>query len=112
MQSPSRQLGEFLIARKVLSRDSLEEALAQEAPRGVALTKILTSEGLVSERDLVAAVATQLGYLFWEAERQPVQPGVERMLPAEVARRRCAVILTVDRDRMMVAIEDPSDIEA
>src|SRR4030081_3314356 len=112
MQSPSRQLGEFLVDRKVLSRESLEDALSREIDTGVPIAKILTSEGLVSERDLVAAVAAQLGYMFWESERQPVQPGAERLLPAELARRRCTVILAVDRDRMMVGLEDPTDTEA
>jgi twitching motility protein PilT len=112
MQSPSRQLGEFLIERKVLDRDSLESVLQRESDTGVPLAKILTGEGLVSERDLVAAIAAQLGYPFWESESQPVQPGLERMLPADVARRRCAVVLTVDRDRMMVAVEDPDDTAA
>jgi twitching motility protein PilT len=109
MQSPSRQLGEFLIGRKVLSRETLEDALVREFESGVPLAKILTAENLVSERDLVAAVAAQLGYPFWESERQPIQPGVERLVSGEIARRRCVVVLAVDRDRVMLAMEDPSD---
>ena len=61
MQSASRRVGEFLVARKVLSRDSLEVALRHEEESGVPLAKILAGEGLVSERDLVAAVADQIG---------------------------------------------------
>jgi twitching motility protein PilT len=109
MQSPSRQLGEFLIGRRVLSRETLEEALTRESDTGVTLAKILTSEGLVEERDLVAAIAAQLGYPFWESDRQPIQPGVDRLLPGELARRRCVIALAVDRERMMLAMEDPSD---
>ncbi len=109
MQSPSRQLGEFLIGRKVLSREALEDALARERDSGVPLAKILTAESLVSDRDLVAAVAAQLGYPFWETDRQPIQPGVERLLSGEVARRLCVVILALDRERLMLAMEDPSD---
>jgi twitching motility protein PilT len=109
MQSPSRQLGEFLVARRVLSRETLEDALAREIDSGVSLAKILTSEGLVEERDLVAAIAAQLGYPFWESDRQPIQPGSDRLLPAEIARRRCVIVLAVERDRLMLAMEDPSD---
>jgi twitching motility protein PilT len=64
---------------------------------------------LVEERDLVAAIASQLGYPFWESDRQPIQAGVDRLLPGEIARRRCVIALAVDRDRMMLAMEDPSD---
>jgi hypothetical protein len=55
MQTASRKVGEFLVERKVLSKDTLENALAQEAATGVPLAKILQAENLVSERDLVAA---------------------------------------------------------
>ena len=60
MQTASRKIGEFLVNRKVLSKDDLEYALRKEADSGVPLAKILSAEGLVSERDLVAAVADQL----------------------------------------------------
>ena len=60
MQTASRKVGEFLVNRKVLSKDDLEYALRKEAETGVPLAKILSAEGLVSERDLVAAVADQL----------------------------------------------------
>ena len=35
MRIPSRRLGEFLVARRVLSRDVLEELLAREAAEGI-----------------------------------------------------------------------------
>jgi twitching motility protein PilT len=109
MQTPSRQLGEFLVERKVLSREALEAVLARETASGVPFAKILTAESLVAESDVVAAVAAQLGYQFWESDRQPIQPGVERLLPAELARRWSVVPLAVDGSSLMVAMEDPSE---
>jgi twitching motility protein PilT len=93
----------------VLSREILEDALAREIDSGVNLAKILISEGLVEERDLVAAIAAQLGYPFWESDRQPVQPGIDRLLTGELARRRCVIALAIDRERIMLAMEDPAD---
>jgi len=60
MQAASRRLGEFLVDRKVLSRDTLEQFLDREAVEGTPLPKLLMSEGLVAEKDLVAAVAAQV----------------------------------------------------
>ena len=74
MQSPSRRLGEFLVERKVLSRDVLEDALTREERDGVPLAKLLIGEGLVGERDLVAGLAYQLGIPFLDFEQQPVNP--------------------------------------
>jgi hypothetical protein len=64
MQTASRKLGEFLVNRKVLSKDDLEHALRKESESGIPLAKILSAEGLVSERDVTAALADQLQIPF------------------------------------------------
>ena len=61
MVNPSRRLGEFLVERKVLSREALETALQRELAEGRSLASILMAEGLVGEKDLVAAIAAQVG---------------------------------------------------
>src|SRR5207302_3735549 len=111
MQASSRRLGEFLVERKVLSRDDLEHALAIEAKDGVPLAKMLVSEGLVGERDLVAAIAHQMGIPFHDFEQQPVNPMVDRVVPEEIARRHLAVAVDIDGTELVVATEDPSDRE-
>ncbi|HEX3541358.1 MAG TPA: PilT/PilU family type 4a pilus ATPase [Acidimicrobiales bacterium] len=109
MQSASRRVGEFLVARKVLSRDSLEVALRHEEESGVPLAKILAGEGLVSERDLVAAVADQIGLGFWDFDQEGISPNVDGLLPESVAKRLCAVAVMFDHDRLVVAMDDPTD---
>ena len=111
MQASSRRLGEFLVERKVLSRDDLEHALAIEATDGVPLAKILISESLVGERDLVAAIAHQMGIPFFDFEHRPVNPMVDRLIPDELARRHMAVAVEIDGTELLVAMEDPSDQE-
>ena len=61
MRISSRRLGEFLVDRRVLSRDVLDELLAREAAEGVHLSNLLVADQLVSEQDLMAAVANELG---------------------------------------------------
>jgi twitching motility protein PilT len=112
MQSPSRRLGEFLVERKVLSRDALEDALGREERDGVPLAKVLIGEGLVGERDLVAGLAYQLGIPFLDFEQQPVNPQLERLIPVEVARRHLAVAVATEGGHLTVAMEDPSDVDA
>jgi twitching motility protein PilT len=111
MQSASRQVGQFLVERKVLSKDALEHALAKEAETGVPLAKILASEGIVSERDLVAAVAQQLGMPFWDPTITPISPLVEGAVPTDVARKYMVVAISVQGEELLVATEDPTDEE-
>src|SRR5438132_1326318 len=91
MQAPSRRLGEFLVDRKVLSRDVLEHLLEREATEDIPLSKLLLSEGLVGEKDLVAAVAAQVGFRFVDFDQTPVNPTLDRIVPAEMAQRHLAV---------------------
>src|SRR2546430_772803 len=112
MQPPSRRLGEFLVERKVLSRADLEEALVTEEREGVPLAKILVSRGLVGERDLVAAVAHQMNMPFHDFDRDPVNPMVDRLIPAELARRHMAVAVEVGGNEVVVAMGEPRDADA
>ena len=94
---------------KVLSKDALEYALQKESESGVPLAKILSAEGLVSERDLVAAVADQLSIPFWDPTMTPVSPLVDGVIPADVARKHMVVGLALDGDTMLVATDNPLD---
>jgi twitching motility protein PilT len=102
-------VGEFLVSRKVLSRDALEHALEREADSGVPLAKLLASEGLVAERDLVAAVADQVGLTVWEPDIHPIPALVGGMLPVALCQRLRAVVIGMDSRRLLVAMEDPTD---
>jgi twitching motility protein PilT len=109
MQTVSRKIGEFLVNRKVLSKDDLEYALQKESDSGVPLAKILSAEGLVSDRDLVAAVADQLNIPFWDPTSTPVSPLVEGMIPAELAIKHVVVGVGIDGDSLLVATDNPLD---
>ena len=92
MQTASRKVGEFLVNRKVLSKDDLEYALRKEADSGVSLAKIAAGEGLVSERDLLAAVADQLsGALLGPRPPHQFPHFVDGIIPAELAGKQMVV---------------------
>jgi twitching motility protein PilT len=109
MVPSSKAIGEFLVARKVLSRDLLEEALRHEAESGVPLAKILSAEGLVAERDLVAAVGDQLGIPMWDPDTQPIPAILGGMLPLAMCQKHRAVAVGMNGNELTVAMENPTD---
>src|SRR5947209_14663886 len=109
MLSPSRRLGEFLVDRKVLSRDTLEVMLDREEKEGTPLPRLLASESLVSEKDLMAAVAHQVGMPFVDLEETSIDPSVDRLIPAELARASVAVAIEPRGSELLVAMADPGD---
>nr|MDQ3574636.1 hypothetical protein [Actinomycetota bacterium] len=112
MQPSSRRLGEHLVERKVLSRDTLEALLGREAEDGIPLAKLLVAEELVSEKDLVSAVAAQAGIPFVDFAHTAVNPTLDGLVPVEVARRHLAVAVDVEGSDLLVAMADPSDTQA
>ena len=111
-QTSSRQLGELLINRKVLSRDVLEVVLDREAREGTPIAALLVTEGIVAEKDMIAAVAEQVGLPFIDLATHPVRPDLEQMIPADEARRIKAVVVDKDHRGYLVAMEDPHDSAA
>ncbi|MFZ6002753.1 MAG: PilT/PilU family type 4a pilus ATPase [Actinomycetota bacterium] len=112
MHISSRRLGEFLVGRRVLSRDTLEELLAREVAEGVHLTTLLQLERAVSEPDLVAAVASELGVPFVDLADHSIAPDVWGLVPEEVALSHGAVALERTSTGVLVAMEDPGDEKA
>ncbi len=109
MQPSSRRLGEHLVERKVLSRDTLEELLVREAKEGIPFSKLLVAEELVGEKDLVAAVAAQAGIRFVDFDQTAVNPTLDRLVPTDLARRYSAVAVDVEGSDLLVAMADPTD---
>jgi twitching motility protein PilT len=112
MVSPSRRLGEFLVDRKVLSRDDLEVMLDREAREGTPLPRLLAADGVVSEKDLMAAVAHQVGMPFVDLDETSIEPSVDRLIPADLARSSMAVAIETQADELVVAMADPGDADA
>ena len=112
MVPTSRSIGEFLVSRKVLSKDVMEATLLREAQTGVPLAKLLASEGMVAERDLVAAVADQLGIPMWDPNTEPIPAILGGMLPVAMCQRLRAVAVGMSGNELTVAMENPTDQES
>jgi twitching motility protein PilT len=86
--------------------------LDREAHEGIPLSKLLINEGLVGEKDLVAAVAHQVGIRFVDLSQTPVHPTVDRLVPADLARKYLAIAVELDGADLVVAMVDPSNRDA
>ena len=82
-----RRFGEALVDRHVLSRDSLEHAIAEAERSNQPLPAVLLELGLVGSKDLTAALAEQLGVPFVDFLETPIHQDAPTLLTAELARR-------------------------
>jgi twitching motility protein PilT len=109
MRISSRRLGEFLVTRRVLSRDVLDELLAREASEGIHLSNLLVADELVSEQDLTAAVASELGVPYVDLAERSILPDVWGLVAEDLARGYLAVALERRPDGLVVVMDDPGD---
>ena len=106
------RLGETLISRGQLSEEDLERALELQKERGDKLGRILVDLGFVAHRDVVAALADQLGVAMAKLDGPPlVSPETER-LSVRFLRQARMVPLRMDGGALVVAMADPLDFES
>ncbi|MCL6522255.1 MAG: GspE/PulE family protein [Firmicutes bacterium] len=106
------QVGQYLVEKGWISQAQLEEALAEQRRSGRRLGEILLARGLLSRRQLQAALAAQLGVRSWDLRAVPPDPSVARSVPDWVARRYRLLPVRREAQRLVVAMADPTDLEA
>lgn len=106
------RLGDHLILQGLLSPEQLDHALAMQKVTGRRLGQVLVDLGLLRPEQVAAALAEQLGVRYWDLEAEPPDPEVARLIPARLARRFQIIPVARREGRLLLAMADPSNIEA
>ena len=99
------------MADGALTSEELDEVLAHQDGSGRRLGEIVMERGLASERQVMGALARQLGLEFRAPPLEPADDAVA-LVPAEVARRRLLLPLSLAPRTLVVAMGDPLDLAA
>jgi nucleoside-diphosphate-sugar epimerase len=93
------RLGEILMRRRFISADDLERALEIQKERGEKIGKILIDLGFVAARDVVSALAEQLGVPVLTLDGPPaVSPETETLSPRFLRQSRCLPVARSHHD--------------
>ena len=104
-----RPLGEVLVAREIVSRKALDEALAKQAAAGQRLGALVVELGLADERDVVRALASHFGVEYVDLRRALPDAQALRAVPEATARALDAIPLSIDDGVVTVAVSDPTE---
>ncbi len=104
------QLGSALINKGYLTRDKLNEALAEQVRTGRMLGRVLVENNYVTEEQMARTIAAQQEIPFTDLRRYDVVPEVVRILTEVQARRFHAIILEDRGDSYFVGLVDPSSL--
>jgi len=102
------RLGDFLIARGMVTAAQVDEALQLQMGTGVRLGEMLVNMGLVGERGLIEALADRLHMPVSDLRSENPEPAALALIPEAVARDALAVPVSLIGDVLRVAVAEPS----
>jgi type IV pilus assembly protein PilB len=107
-----KQLGDILIEGGHVTSEQLAYAISEQRRLGRSLGRVLVDLGVLSEQQLVAALATQIGMKFVDLGDHPVDASAVSRVPDVVCRRHTALPIGFEDGKLLVAMADPANVFA
>ncbi len=108
----TKQLGELLIERGVITQDQLQKALTVQKEEGGLLGQVLVRLGFTTEEDIAQALTAQFGFPYLPLKNYEIANEVVGLVPENVSRQYC--LIPVDRigNALTIAMSNPLNIQA
>ena len=104
------RVGELLVNEGVITPAARDAALETSSTTGKRIGRVLVQSGAISEDELAALLAKQLGIPFVNLAQFAFQPDLIKLLPEATARRCRAIVLEKQDGGLLVGMADPGDI--
>ena len=106
------RLGDRLVESGLISLQQLEKALAKHAITGEKLGQTLVAMGFLQPDDLMKTLAADAGIPYILLTDVEPQHSAIAIVPEHIARRHTALPLRQENGRLLVAMDNPFDMEA
>ena len=107
-----KNVGHILVDRGLISPEQLHAAEEQQRDTGRSLGRVLVDEQMVGEKDLVAALATQIGMGFVDLSDTEIDGRATTLLSDAIMRRHSILPIGYEDGKLIVAMSDPSNVVA
>ena len=107
-----KQLGDILLAGGLVTRDQLDTAVVEQNRLGRSLGRVLVDQGVLTESQLVASLAAQIGMRFVDLSDLQIDGSALARVPGHVARRHTAIPIGFEEGKLVVAMADPANVFA
>jgi type IV pilus assembly protein PilB len=105
--------GEFLVSKNLLSRDGLLEALNKQREQGGRLGEVLLQLKMLNDEDVTYALAEYLAIEYIRLDDiSRLDAKLARILPENIAKRFCMVVVGERDNKLVVAMADPLNVIA
>ena len=106
------RLGEILVQQKLISEEQLLQALADQKRSGRKLGRVFVENGYVTDETISGALARQLNIPYINLKQYNLKPQTVQMLPEMQARRFRAIALEDRPNALLIGMADPTDLFA
>lgn len=106
------RIGDLLVQHDVITEEQLAKGLQQQKETGHKLGRVLIDQGYLGEDQFLEFLSKQLDIPFVDLRRFDFDTQLVQRLPESYARRYRAIVLTDERDGLLVGMADPMDIFA
>ena len=107
-----KQLGDILLEGGLVTRDQLDSAMSEQNRLGRSLGRVLVDQGVLTEAQLVASLAAQIGMRFVDLSDIQLDGSALGRVPGHVARRHTAIPIGYEDGKLVVAMADPANVFA
>jgi len=111
-RAPSKDLGQMLIEAKLITEEQLHHVRELQVKDGDKIERIFLQQRLITPQQLALFTSLQLGVPFVNLKREGVRPGAVALIPEQIARKYSVIPVDVTDGTLVVAMEDPRDIQA
>ena len=106
------RVGDLLVEKGLISNDQLMSALAEQKRTGQKIGRVLTDLKFVSEDELLKCLADYFQYPYIDLGRYKLDTSLVRLLSETSARRYRCLLLAEQPDGFLVGMSDPTDLMA
>lgn len=103
----SKQLGELLIERGIITKGQLENALKVQKEKGGLIGQLLVSLGYASEEAIAQALTAQYGFPYLPLENYDIDPEIVKIVPKNVASQFCLIPVDKIGNNLTIAMSNP-----
>jgi len=111
-RAASRDLGEMLVEAKMITEEKLRHVKELQAKDGGKIEHIMLQERLITPQQLAFFTSLQLGVPFVNLKKEGVRPEAVALIPESIARKYTVMPVSATERTIVVAMEDPRDIQA
>jgi general secretion pathway protein E len=111
-EKQQKTLNQMLLEAGLINKEQLQRVIELQQKDGERFDRILLQQRLVTPQQLAFFNSLQLGIPFVNLKKEGIQANAVKLVPEAIARKYGVIPVDITADSVVVAMEDPRDIEA